>query len=74
VYQVRHEMASHVSDVLVRRLPLGLVNIAHAVEVAPVVAEIMGSELSWDPARCKEESDAAIAMLHSWHMPQGSEG
>jgi hypothetical protein len=50
------------------------VNIAHAVEVAPVVAEIMGSELSWDPARCKEESDAAIAMLHSWHMPQGSEG
>lgn len=68
VYQARYEMASRVSDVLVRRLPLGLVNSAHAIEAAPVVAEIMGNELCWDPERCKQEAEDTIAMLRRWQV------
>ncbi len=74
VYQVRHELALRVSDVLVRRLPLGLVNIAHAVEATPVVARIMGDELGWDQTRCEEEAEAAIALLHGWFMPHEGRG
>ncbi|MFV0422531.1 FAD-dependent oxidoreductase [Oleidesulfovibrio sp.] len=74
VYQARYEMASRVSDVLVRRLPLGLVNLAHAIEAAPVVAEIMGNELCWEPARCKEETEAATAMLQRWLKPDSNKG
>jgi len=59
-------MAARVSDVLLRRLPLGLLNMEHAKEAAPEVARIMGQELGWDEARREQEIAEAHALLDAW--------
>jgi len=69
-YAVRREMAARVSDVLLRRLPLGLLDMVHAQEAAPVVADIMARELGWDEARRNEEIESARALLASWFTGQ----
>ncbi|WP_243362452.1 glycerol-3-phosphate dehydrogenase/oxidase [Fundidesulfovibrio terrae] len=69
-YAVRQEMAAHVADVLIRRLPLGLLDMIHAQEAAPVVAGIMARELGWDEARVNEEIESARALLASWFTGQ----
>ncbi|EPR44374.1 FAD dependent oxidoreductase [Desulfovibrio sp. X2] len=66
VHAARNELARHVSDVLVRRLPLGLVNIAHAIEVGPRVAELMGEELGWDAGERESEASSARELLAGW--------
>lgn len=48
VWAARHEMARTVEDVLARRLRALFLNARAAIEMAPVVAEIMASELGWD--------------------------
>ncbi|MYL83528.1 FAD-dependent oxidoreductase [Desulfovibrio aerotolerans] len=70
VFAVRREMAEHVSDVLLRRLPLGLVDMAHALEAAPVVAAIMGRELGWDETRRVSEVDSVRRLLEAWFSGQ----
>ncbi|KHK03533.1 glycerol-3-phosphate dehydrogenase/oxidase [Desulfovibrio sp. TomC] len=67
VFAVRREMARHVSDVLLRRLPLGLVDMAHAREAAPVVAAIMGRELGWDETRRTHEVESVCRLLEAWY-------
>lgn len=59
VYAVRHELALHAADVLLRRLPLGLVHARHAQAAAPRVARLMGRELGWDEAKITLETAMA---------------
>ncbi len=60
-FAVRREMAVRVDDVLMRRLPLGLLHTAHAREAAAAVAQIMGRELGWDQERCAREAADACS-------------
>jgi len=71
-FAVRQEMAAHVSDVLLRRLPLGLLNMEHAKEAAPEVARIMGDELGWDDTRRDKEVADARTLLDAWHHGRAS--
>jgi len=48
VWAVRNEMARTVEDVLGRRTRALFLNARAALEMAPVVAQLMGSELGWD--------------------------
>jgi glycerol-3-phosphate dehydrogenase len=66
VFAVRQEMAAHLGDVLLRRLPLGLVDMAHALEAAPAVALIMAQELGWDEARRASELENVYRLLNAW--------
>ncbi|WP_428561198.1 MAG: FAD-dependent oxidoreductase [Solidesulfovibrio sp. DCME] len=72
VFAVRHEMARHVGDVLLRRLPLGLVEMAHAREAAPAVAAIMGRELGWDERHCATEVESVCRLLDAWFSGHGA--
>jgi len=65
-YAVRQEMAATVGDVLLRRLPLGLVDMLHAQEAAPIVADIMARELGWGEERRQSEIDNARTLLAAW--------
>jgi glycerol-3-phosphate dehydrogenase len=48
VYAVRHEMATTLEDVLLRRTRVHIVDRPVAVELAPFVAELIAGELGWD--------------------------
>ena len=48
VWGVRHEMARTVEDVLARRIRALFLNARAALAMAPVVAELMATELGWD--------------------------
>lgn len=59
-YCVKNEMAVHVVDFLIRRIPLGLVDIKAAKDVSKKVSEIMASLLGWDASRVEEEQKLVI--------------
>src|SRR5690606_9840271 len=48
IWAVRHEMARTVDDVLARRLRILFLNVRAAMELAPIVAQIMAMELDRD--------------------------
>lgn len=48
IWAVRHEMARTVEDTLARRTRALFLNARAALAMAPVVADLMGSELGWD--------------------------
>jgi glycerol-3-phosphate dehydrogenase len=48
IWAVRHEMARTVEDVLARRTRSLFLNARATLEMAPVVANLMGLELDWD--------------------------
>ncbi len=50
VYAVRHEMATTLIDVLVRRTRAHLFDRAATLAAAPAVAELIGDQLGWDDA------------------------
>ncbi|MET0909169.1 MAG: glycerol-3-phosphate dehydrogenase/oxidase [Ilumatobacteraceae bacterium] len=50
VYAVRHEMATSVEDVLLRRTRAHLLDRAASLVASPAVAELLASELGWDRA------------------------
>ena len=62
VYAARREQARTVGDVLLRRTRLGLTAARGLLEpgagAIERVAEVMGEELGWDPARRAREADA----------------
>jgi glycerol-3-phosphate dehydrogenase len=47
VFAARHEMARTVEDVLARRTRALFLNARAALEMAPVVADLMSQELAW---------------------------
>src|SRR5262245_53727926 len=55
VWAVREEMARTLEDALARRLRALFLDARAAMAMAPAVAELMGRELSWDPARRQRE-------------------
>lgn len=55
LYAARYEAAGRVTDVLVRRLSLALVDRTAALAVLPRVVELLAQELDWDAGRCLEE-------------------
>ena len=57
-WAVRQEMARTVSDVLVRRIPILILNRKAAVDCAPVVAQIVAEELGRDLAWVEAQIDA----------------
>jgi glycerol-3-phosphate dehydrogenase len=48
IWAVRHEMPRTIEDVLARRMRALFLNARAALEMAPIVADLMASELSWD--------------------------
>lgn len=54
-YCVKNEMAVHVVDFLIRRIPLGLLDIKAAKYASKRVLEIMRSILDWDAPRIQKE-------------------
>lgn len=48
VHAARYEMAGSIDDVLSRRWRVGLLDVAHANQLAPLVADLLGAELGWD--------------------------
>ncbi len=54
---VRHEMAIHVDDVLLRRTGLFHELADQGLRLAPVVVEAMGADLGWDASRRAAELD-----------------
>jgi glycerol-3-phosphate dehydrogenase len=61
VYQARREMALTVSDVLIRRCHAFHLRADQAVSAAPVVAQLLASELGWDAERRAASVAAYIA-------------
>jgi len=55
VWAVRDEMAMTIEDVLARRTRALFLNAGAALECAPRVATLLGSELGWDQARQERE-------------------
>jgi glycerol-3-phosphate dehydrogenase len=70
-FAVRHEQASSLADVLMRRTRLGLLAApaltATGAEAPRAVAEAMAPELGWDGARIEQE-------LSDWRELAGAEG
>lgn len=62
VYAVRSEDAHHLSDVILRRLRMGLSE-DRGLAGAPAVAEIMASELGWDEKTKRSEVEAFEELL-----------
>lgn len=64
-YAAREEYALKPMDVLCRRTPLALLDLAAAVEALPAVAALMGRELGWSGERLAAEKEEALAQLKS---------
>lgn len=63
VHAARHEFAAATTDVLVRRLRLGMLDVASARRAAPRVSELLAGELGWDADRRDRETATAIAFV-----------
>lgn len=69
-FAARNEMAMRLVDVLVRRLPMGLLDVEHTLQAAPGVARVMAVELGWDAARTEAELRHLEAYLAKWRAPR----
>ena len=57
VYAARHEMATTLDDVLVRRTRAHLFDRAATLAAAPAVAELLAEELGWDADETERQLD-----------------
>lgn len=64
IYSVREEMGIHAADVLIRRLPLGLIDINATGVVSHRVIELMDSELSWSHEEKAREKEILMNRLN----------
>lgn len=71
VYQVRHEMALTLRDVLARRWRLELSDWQLTAQLAQPVAEQMAAELGWNTARIADQVSAYRALLASFRQQAG---
>jgi len=62
VYAARHEMATTLDDVLVRRTRAHLFDRAATLAAAPDAAELLAHELGWDPAETEKQIRAYEAL------------
>lgn len=66
IWAARCEMARSVEDVLARRTRALFLNARVAVEMAPVVADLMAAELGWDPAHRALQLDAFLRVASNY--------
>lgn len=71
IYQVREEMAVTLRDVLARRWRLELSDWNLTAQVAPLVADLMASELGWDDTYGQEQVASYQALLASFVKQAG---
>ncbi|SEI72167.1 glycerol-3-phosphate dehydrogenase [Dyadobacter koreensis] len=71
VYTVRHEMAVIPRDVLARRIRLEITDWKATLQVLPMVAELMATELGWDKAE-KERHITEYARLLEHFMAEAT--
>ena len=69
VWATRFEMARTVEDVLARRTRALFLNAKAAIAMAPVVAELMATELHFDDAWKSKEIAAFGAVAHNYLLP-----
>lgn len=78
VWAVRHEMARTVEDVLARRLRILFLNARVAMELAPMVAQIMAMELDrdrqWEARQVEDFCSIARNYLVAWESDPTGEG
>jgi glycerol-3-phosphate dehydrogenase len=72
VYAVRHELAECAADVLMRRIPLFILDEAAARAALPRVVELMAGEHAWDDARCRRETELFMEYFRSDVNPGGN--
>lgn len=65
LWAVKREMACRAMDILSRRTPLALLDLAAAKYAADRTIDIMAGELGWDAARQKEEKQ----LVNEWTEP-----
>jgi len=58
IHHARRELATHIDDVLVRRIHLHYETTDHGAQAAPRVAALLGRELDWDESRVRNELTA----------------
>ena len=63
VYAVRHEMATTLIDVLVRRTRAHLFDRSATLAAAPAVAALVGGELGWDEAEIAHQVERYRALV-----------
>ncbi|KAF8509733.1 FAD dependent oxidoreductase-domain-containing protein [Gautieria morchelliformis] len=64
-YAVRNEYAQTAVDFIARRCRLSFLNAQAALEALPRVIDVMAGELSWTPARKREELRRGVEFLRS---------
>lgn len=69
VWQVRHEMARTVEDVLARRTHALLLDARASLAVAADVAELMGRELGWSAAARSQSAHSFREMAKAYLLP-----
>ena len=57
---IRNEYAVRLSDMVLRRLRIGVMDVKVAMECLPTIVELMKTELGWDAIRCIEVSNKGI--------------
>ncbi|KAG9949643.1 DAO-domain-containing protein, partial [Aureobasidium melanogenum] len=62
-YAVRYEYAQHATDVLARRTRLAYIDAKEAINVLPLVIDIMAEELTWDDGRKALKHQNALKRL-----------
>jgi glycerol-3-phosphate dehydrogenase len=65
VYAARHEMATTLDDVLVRRTRAHLFDRAATLAAAPDVADLLASELGWDVAETERQLNSYRSMCQA---------
>ena len=63
VYAARHEMATTLDDVLVRRTRAHLFDRSATLAAAPAVAALVGGELGWDDAEIAHQVERYRALV-----------
>jgi glycerol-3-phosphate dehydrogenase len=69
VYAARHEYARSTSDVLWRRLRLGVLDETAAAAALERVSEVLAGELGWDAERRARDLDEARALIGAAAVP-----
>jgi glycerol-3-phosphate dehydrogenase len=66
IWAIRHEMAVTLSDVMIRRTPLGALGHPGS-EAVGKAADIVGHELAWTPDRQRAEIEAVDRFYGTWN-------
>lgn len=72
-WAARAEGVVHLTDLLLRRLRIGLLLPSGGVHLLPQVKGVVGAELGWDEGRWRQEVADYLAAWERCHSPKGEE-